>query len=150
MYGTFTTIDDRPALIFERRLAHPVAKVWRAVTDPAELAHWFPGGAAAREVVEVDPPRLVTCTLGEDLLRIELEPADADAGCTLRFTAIFDDAARASRDAAGWHVCLDALARRLDGADTPMPGSEPTPEWRERYDEYQRRGLPAGAPVPGG
>jgi uncharacterized protein YndB with AHSA1/START domain len=150
MHGTFTTIDDRPALIFERRLAHPVEKVWRAVTDPAELAHWFPVAAAEPEVIEVDPPRLVAFTWGEDVLRIELEPADAGAGCALRFTAIFDDAARASRDAAGWHVCLDTLARRLDGADTAMPGSEPTPEWRERYDEYQRRGLPAGAPVPGG
>ena len=32
-----TTIHDRPALWFERQLAHPIARVWRAVSDPAEL-----------------------------------------------------------------------------------------------------------------
>lgn len=42
MQGTFETIDGRPALRFERDLAHPVDAVWRAVTDPVELAHWFP------------------------------------------------------------------------------------------------------------
>src|SRR6202012_5001916 len=40
--GTLTMIDGRPVLRFERRLRHPVATVWRAITDPAELAGWFP------------------------------------------------------------------------------------------------------------
>ena len=46
MHGTLETIDDRPALRFERRLAHPVDAVWRAVTEPAELAHWFPSSVS--------------------------------------------------------------------------------------------------------
>jgi hypothetical protein len=52
-------------------------------------------------------------------------------------------------DAAGWHVCLDRLERHLGGTRTQAPDDEATPEWRELYEEYQRRGLPAGAPVPG-
>jgi uncharacterized protein YndB with AHSA1/START domain len=40
--GTYETIDGRPALRFERRYAHPVERVWRAVTEPGELAAWFP------------------------------------------------------------------------------------------------------------
>src|SRR5512141_824943 len=94
MYGTFETIDDRPALIFERRLAHPVERVWRAVTDPAELAHWFPSAVRGEvapggrltfdfgdddlptlegEVVELEPPRRFAFTWGDDVLRIELD-----------------------------------------------------------------------------
>ena len=41
MHGIYWTVDDRPALTFER-LAHPVERVWRAAPDAAELAHWFP------------------------------------------------------------------------------------------------------------
>lgn len=40
--GTLVTIDGRPALRFERRYRHGIERVWRAVTDPAEMAQWFP------------------------------------------------------------------------------------------------------------
>ena len=91
MYGTYETIGDRPALSFERRLAHSVERVWRAVTDPAELAHWFPGRVSGQvapggrlsfefpdggppalegEVVELEPPRRFAFTWGDDILRI--------------------------------------------------------------------------------
>jgi predicted nucleic acid-binding Zn ribbon protein len=32
--GTLETVDGRPALRFERVLAHPVERVWRAVSVP--------------------------------------------------------------------------------------------------------------------
>jgi uncharacterized protein YndB with AHSA1/START domain len=169
MYGTYETVDDRPALTFERLLAHPVERVWRAVTEPAELAHWFPSRVSGQvalggrlsfefpgddlpplegEVVELEPPHRFAFNWGDDVLRIELE-AVGD-GCRLRFTCIFDDPARAARDAAGWHVCLDRLEQHLGGAPTDAPDSAPTAQWHEVYAEYQRRGLPSGAPVPGG
>ncbi len=40
--GTLITVDDRPALRFERRYPHPVDRVWRAVSEPGEMARWFP------------------------------------------------------------------------------------------------------------
>ena len=43
--GTLETIDGRPALRFERTLAHSVERVWRAISDPAELERWFPAAA---------------------------------------------------------------------------------------------------------
>ena len=169
-HGTFTTIDGRPALRFERRLRHPVEAVWRAVTDPAELAGWFPARVAyegaprpgtgltftfpddampptSGEVLEVDEPRLLAFTWGDDVLRIELS-ADGD-GCLLRFTHVFDERDAAARDAAGWHVCLDRLEARLAGAPTEAPGTEQTDEHRALYDAYVERGLPSGAPMPG-
>ena len=57
--GTLVHIDGRPALRFERRYPHPVERVWRAVTDPAEMAAWFPSNvegerAAGAELRFVD------------------------------------------------------------------------------------------------
>ncbi len=160
------TYENR-TLSFERRLAHPVARVWRAVTDPGELAHWFPstvegelraGGeltfrfedmpldaptTMSGRVTDYDPPRLVAFYWGADHLRFELEPAESDA-CLLRFTVVLDAEDKAARDAAGWHHCLDGLEREL--SDGPPVADD---SWRERYAEYRRRGLPTGAPVPG-
>jgi uncharacterized protein YndB with AHSA1/START domain len=162
MHGTFETIDDRPAVRFERRLAHPIDTVWRAVTEPAELAHWFPGrveidGSRLRfedagtsfdgEVRVLEPPRRFEFTWGPtDELRIELE--EAGDGCLMRLTHLLGSRDQAARDAAGWHVCLDRLAASLDGEDTTAPGSDPTAEWRGHYEEYERLGLPTGAHVP--
>jgi uncharacterized protein YndB with AHSA1/START domain len=159
-HGSFVTVGDRPAVRFERRLDHPVDAVWRAVTQPSELAHWFPASveidgprlrfthtdAAAPpsegEILHLDPPHRFAFTWGDERLEIELEP-DGD-GCRLTFTHVLSTREQAARDAAGWHVCLDRLAAGGGAA----PTAEPTSEWREHYAEYRRRGLPAGAPVP--
>jgi uncharacterized protein YndB with AHSA1/START domain len=166
MHGTFQTIDDRPAVRFERRLAHPIDAVWRAVTAPDELAHWFPdrvsgelepggslhfegeGGSFDGEVTELDPPRVFAFTWGpSNALRIELE--ESGDGCLMRLTHLLGSRDQAARDAAGWHVCLDRLETWLGGGDAVAPGSDATDEWRGHYEEYQRLGLPVGAPVPG-
>ena len=165
MHGTFQTINDHPAVRFERRLSHPIDAVWRAVTEPEQLAAWFPArvtvdltpggrmrfeageGSADGEVLELDPPRRFAFTWGGERLRIELE--EAGDGCVLRFTHVLSSPEQAARDAAGWHVCLDRLETALGGGAAVAPGSEPTGEWRGHYEEYQRRGLPVGAPVPG-
>jgi uncharacterized protein YndB with AHSA1/START domain len=150
------------ALRFERRLPHPVEKVWRAVSEPAELEHWFPCrveldelrvGAPLRfvfpddmappmdgEVTALDPPRLLAFTWGPDELRFELEP-DGD-GTLLRFTDVIEEQDKAARDAAGWEVCLAKLEQRLGGE----PAQEP--DWRGFYEEYERLGFPTGAPIP--
>ena len=44
--GTYLTLDDgRPAVRFSRTYDHPVERVWTFVTDPDELARWFPSRA---------------------------------------------------------------------------------------------------------
>jgi uncharacterized protein YndB with AHSA1/START domain len=167
-HGTFETVQGRPTLSFERRLAHPVEKVWAAVTEPEELAHWFPatvtvdlrvGGAmtfdfgyggepSPGEVTELDPPRVFAFVWGAgDQLRFELEPAGD--GTLLRFSHEIGDQREAARGAAGWHVCLDTLEQRLAGEHAGRPNTGPTPEWEAHYEEYAGRGFPAGAPIPG-
>ena len=67
----------------------------------------------------------------------------------MRLTHMLGSRDQAARDAAGWHVCLDRLETALGGGDATAPSGEPTSEWRGHYEEYQRLGLPVGAPVPG-
>jgi uncharacterized protein YndB with AHSA1/START domain len=169
--GTYETIDGRPAVRFERRYAHPVEQVWRAVTEPAELAHWFPaqvtvdlrvGGTIAfefsaedevppgsGEVTELDPPRRFAFTWDEDLLQFELEPEDGGAACRFRFTHLLAEADTAARNAAGWEVCLTAFEQSLDGEPAQAPSSGPSEDWEEHYEAYIERGFPSGAPIPG-
>jgi uncharacterized protein YndB with AHSA1/START domain len=151
--GTLHTIDGRSVLRFERRLAHPVEKVWRAITDPAEMAHWFPatvemdGRAGGRitftfpggemdsadgSITEWDPPRVFAFDWNGDPLRMELRP-DGD-GTVLVFTHTFGDRPMAGSFATGWDTCLGALEQTLsdpDGAISIAPQ-----RYAERHDAY--------------
>src|SRR5438552_3379635 len=44
MDGTLLRYGDDCVVRFERHLAHPVEKVWRAITEQDELRQWFPDG----------------------------------------------------------------------------------------------------------
>jgi uncharacterized protein YndB with AHSA1/START domain len=129
---------DRVGVRFERRLAHPPERVWRAITEPADLAQWFPAdiegdlmtaGAELRfpfregeaetqsgEVIESDPPRILAYTWGDQSLRFELEP-DGD-GTRLVFTHALPREETA-QVAAGWELRLGALEDVLDGRQPP-------------------------------
>jgi uncharacterized protein YndB with AHSA1/START domain len=161
---------ERPTLHFERRLDHPAEAVWRAITQPSELEHWFPskvevdlrvGGPMRFEfehmpldapitmsgrVTDFDPPRLFAFYWGEDHLRFELEPVDDGRACVLRLTVGLEATDKAARDAAGWHQCLDALERTVAGQ--PIERPHDSEAWQEYYAEYTRRGFPTGAEVP--
>jgi uncharacterized protein YndB with AHSA1/START domain len=168
MYGTLERAGDMSILRFERRLAHPREKVWRAITGDRDLAAWFPttiegprcAGAALRfafrqgegepfdgEMLAFVPPSLMELRWADDVLRFELEPEPESepSGCILRLTVTFPEHGKAARDAAGWHVCLDRLALADDGADLP---SQPTDAWRVVHRYYVDR-LGPGASVIG-
>jgi uncharacterized protein YndB with AHSA1/START domain len=172
-YAAYDTIENRPALSFERRLSHPVEVVWRAITDSGELGHWFPSRVEVDElrpgaemtftfeempldapttitgrVTEFDPPRRFAFFWGDDHLRFELEPMPGEEACLLRLTVLLDSREKAARDGAGWHLCLDRLEGLLAGDDGPAVTGA-SEDWQGLYDEYQRRGVPAGAPIPG-
>jgi uncharacterized protein YndB with AHSA1/START domain len=170
MNGTYITVDGRPALVFERRLAHPMDAVWQAISEPDELAAWFPNSVEidARvggqmhftfpegldyppmegEVLEYDPPRRFHFTWGPDELRFDLEPIDDGEGCLLRLTDMLSESEKAARDAAGWHVCLDTLDDHLSGVETAAPGTRPNSDWQGYYDRYIAEGMPSGAEIP--
>lgn len=152
-HGTLTKKGDQVELRFERRLAHPPAKVWRALTDNAELSHWFPAridgpresGAELRFVFAgdtgepttgrisvFDPPRVLEYTWAGDVLRWELKPEGQ--GCLLVFTTIPGDRANVSRDATGWHFCLDNLEASVDGRPAAAHDKEYFSQLTAEYD----------------
>jgi uncharacterized protein YndB with AHSA1/START domain len=169
MYATYESIDERPTLRFERRLAHPVEAVWSAITTPERIAQWFPTAVSGDmrehghltftfeehqlppmegEVTEFDPPLHFAFWWGEDHLRFELSPAVGGTQTDLRFTVELGTADKAARDGAGWHVCLDRLAAVLGGgSEEAFRGA--TEGWLRHYEEYERRGFPASAEIPG-
>lgn len=146
-YGTATQEDGRWTLRFERHLAHPPAKVWRAITESEHLAAWFPadivGERAAGAVLQLrfwpdhveahairedeqtmpgrihvwDPPHVFEWSWDTDRLRFELEPTAS--GTLLRFTTWLDNRYPAASSAAGYHLCFDALETLLDTGTGP-------------------------------
>jgi uncharacterized protein YndB with AHSA1/START domain len=169
--ATLDTVDGRPLLRMERRLAHPPEKVWRALTEPAHLNQWYPftvtalelrvGGRIAFDdgagtivegrVTELDPPRVFAFTQDptavlpredENHLRFELRPDGS--GCLLVFTHAFHDRPHAAANAAGWDACLDALEAVVDGKPVEPPAS-----MVERHEAYvEAFGLHQGAAEP--
>ncbi len=152
MNGTLSRDGDRYVLRFERHYPHPPEKVWRAITDPAELKHWFPSsiegervqGAKLRFLFEgafegategtmrvYDPPRVLEYSWDEDILRFELVPDGK--GCKLIFTDSFTERSKAARDASGWHSCLDQLAAVITGE---QPDAATRASWANLYGEY--------------
>jgi uncharacterized protein YndB with AHSA1/START domain len=148
MDGRQETIDGRPALVFERRLDHPVERVWRAVTDPEELALWFVAPVEWRpevgskfvsmeepgEVTAVEEPRQFAWTWGDEDFSFRLEPDGR--GCRLTFTHVFRDPELVANYAAGWEVHFDRLDSHLAGGHlTYEDASKRVPELHERYAE---------------
>lgn len=127
-------LDDGPVLRLEQRYDHPPERLWRAITEPGELRHWFPPGEAP-EVTEREPPHLLAGSWSGDRLRFELR-AD-DEGCVLVFTHVFAERDRAARDGAGWDRCFVRLAALLAGA--PMSEGDSLRDWLEVHDRYAER-----------
>ena len=157
--------SGRTVIRFERLLRQPPERVWAALTKADELAAWHPspfelepraGGAVTDRppfdhaigdgtVTAYEPERLLSYTWGEDELRWELRPHAKDT--VLVLTQAFDDHFKAARDAAGWHLCLDALAGALPSAlqDAGTAGPAPTGEraipagWQQLNAAYEER-----------
>ncbi len=165
--GTYIRHEGRPAVRFVRTYAHPIERVWTAVSDPAELEHWFPssvtleprtGGAitfsgdpyatdVSGVVLAYDPPRRLAFTWYEDEVHLLLEPVD-DGSCRLTLINVLDDEKAAARNASGWAVCLAELRKAVDGTPGAGPHSDETEPWEPIYDAHIRAGLPYGAEIP--
>jgi hypothetical protein len=131
------TLDDRldaATIRLERRYQHSPERVWKAITDPDELQHWFPPNEPL-QVTESDPPRLLCGTWYGDALRFELRP-DGD-GCVLLFSHTFAERAKAARDAAGWDRCFARFDALLAGA--PISETDSLAAWPETHERYAER-----------
>jgi uncharacterized protein YndB with AHSA1/START domain len=122
------SVEGRAALRLERRLGHSVERVWRAVSEPAELRQWFVATVAwipeegeefeamgvAGRVTEVSPPRRLAWSWGIESYAFELAP-DGD-GCRLVFTHVFNPEMGPDwQHAAGWDTYFDRLEAHLGG-----------------------------------
>jgi uncharacterized protein YndB with AHSA1/START domain len=154
--GTLEPSDDKWLLRFERKLPHTPDKVWQALTDPKHLIAWFPttiegeraAGAALTfsfpggrypaiegEMLAYDPPSLLEFRWGDDdVIRFSLRP-DGE-GTVLTLLNTFDKLGKASRDAAGWHDCLDQLGHHLSGEEAPWGPGE---RWGQYHESYVER-----------
>lgn len=165
MKGTLQQVGLRHTLRFERPLDHPPEKVWRAITENNELAHWFPAaihgarekGAALRFVMPPEPgqtpadsPVEGPTQPGEMLMFdpprtleyswdgeiLRWELHPRNGGTLLILSHTFEDESKAARDASGWDVCLASLESRLAG----RPSEPFTPErFSKLFDVYAQR-----------
>jgi len=141
--GTIETRDDGTRVLrFERDLAHPIDRVWAAITEPHEIEAWLaraqvdlrPGGSVNLEwlntdengkryeqsvatgtITQLDPPRLVEYdTDVHGRLTWELRPEGERTHLT--FTAVVElPDSNLAEVGAGWHVHLDFLEEALEG-----------------------------------
>jgi uncharacterized protein YndB with AHSA1/START domain len=126
---------EKWTLVLVRELRHAPEKVWRALTDPANLREWAPFdadrslgtvgtkvklttvGAPTPQVSETtvtraDAPKALEYKWGGFDMRWELEAVGGGTRLTL-WTNI--DRRYMAMGAAGWHICLDVLDRLLAG-----------------------------------
>ena len=155
-YGSIETLDDgRYVLRYERRLRHPVNKVWEALTDPAQVEEWWAraevelaeGGRARLEwlngpavaegrITRLEPPNAIEFDTDiHGRLLWELEPDGDETRLTLTVTAELPDDYLASVRA-GWHVHLDFLEDALDGR--PVDWADwPRDRWELHHQHYE-------------
>ena len=146
MTGELQDVDGRPALRFERRLAHPVQRVWRAISEYDELAAWFVApmvfeAAGQRfevmgqpgEVLRFEPERALEWEWAGDRFLFELFP-DGD-GARLVFVHVFAAREHGANLASGWHLQLDGLEAHLAGRPVPEAAPARLVELNDGYAE---------------
>jgi len=153
---------DYWTLVVVRELRHSPDKVWKALTDPAQLREWAPFDADASLgkvgnkvrlttvgapqphvtetiVTKAEPPKLLEYTWGGNEMRWTLESVKGGTRMTL-WTSI--DRRYIAMGAAGWHVCFDVLDHYL-GDDaigrTVGPDVMKIEGWQRLHSEYAKQ-----------
>jgi uncharacterized protein YndB with AHSA1/START domain len=138
--GQVTIANNDLQVVFNRRYAKPVAKVWAAITTPERLADWLAvadiemkvGGVIVLDwfghnrmegrVVALDPPHTFawTWTLDEreTLVRFDLEAQGDGCLLTLTHSGLSATPGRGGGVRAGWHAHLEGIPAALEGQAT--------------------------------
>lgn len=144
-HGSVDRDGNAGTIRFERLLAHPVDRVWEAITTPAGLAGWWLPFAAAIdidlrvggeisfsspelgpepltcEILEVDPPARLVHSHFDRAVTLTWELVAEGDACRLRLTQHTPDIAAALEQGhvVGLHHSLDRLEPALDGSPQP-------------------------------
>jgi uncharacterized protein YndB with AHSA1/START domain len=143
--GTVERTDDgRYVIDFERRLDHPVERVWEALTRPEELIAWWgdadvdvsEGGHFNVRWLNTDEDgnaaemhaRIAKLVPGELLVldgdmhgRLRWELTQDGDGTLLSFRSTVElEPEFLTKVPAGWHFHLDALAEHLEGGSKDL------------------------------
>ena len=163
---------DKWTLILVRELRHSPEKVWRALTDPAELRAWAPfdadgnlgtAGATVKlatvgapnapvsetTITRAEAHKTLEYNWGGNDIRWELEAFGGGTRLTLWHNI---DRRFISMGAAGWHICLDVLDHLLAGAPLGriVAGDAMKFGWPRLNTEYaQQFGVEPQQPPPG-
>lgn len=144
-----TREDGRAFIRFERRLSHPIDRVWAALVEPDQIIEWLchrveieprvggqytmwlgeVGGEKPEEVGQItvfEPPQVLEAD-GADGGTLRWELRSDGAGCVLTFTDVRPPGERASNSVrAGWHIRMDQLPEALDGRSMDWVGLDAT------------------------
>ena len=153
---------DRWTLVLVKQLRHSPARVWDALTDPAQLREWAPfdadghlghAGAAVNlttvgapgphvteaRVTRADRPESLEYNWGDFNMRWQLEPVNGGTKLTL-WTNI--DRKYMAMGAAGWQICFEVLDHLLDGTPigrTVGPAVMQVAGWRRLTADYTKQ-----------
>lgn len=150
---------------FRRQSQHSAARLWRAITEPAEVSKWMdfparidlrvgghwhidfsrenPGEELPGVIVRVKPERLLTYVWGWSVVEWRLE--DTPNGCT--YTFVHNGLADRGEDEeglpAGWHEFLDRLDLHLEGryinrAEQKANWMRLKPPYRDQLEQVMR------------
>jgi len=161
---------EKWTLVLVRELRHSPDKVWRALTDPAQLREWAPFDAdtslgrvgttvklttvgaptpmvSETTVTRADAPEVLEYKWGGFDMRWKLEAHGSGTRLTL-WTNI--DRRYMAMGAAGWHVCFDVLDHLLGGDPLGRivgPDAMKFGGWQRLHAEYAKQ---FGVEPPGG
>jgi uncharacterized protein YndB with AHSA1/START domain len=156
---------DRHTIQYVRTYPHPIERVWRAITEPAEISEWFwtatfdlrlggafsfgPADGGIKGVIAaLDPPRLIRFTDPPAGPQGYFEFALAPVAGGTRMTFIQHGTPGFVADGwpwpgllSGWHFALDHLGALLDGRPPP---SADEGALQERYRQHALASQPRG------
>ncbi len=138
--GEVSSNGDRLQIVFRRRYAKPVAKVWAALTTPERLADWlgaadidlrvggklrltYENGKSVEVIItRVEAPHTLAWSWildGFDTsVLFELAPDGDGCRLTLTHSGLSARDGRGAGVRAGWHAHLEGLADSLEGRVT--------------------------------
>lgn len=142
-WGAFRPTGQIFDIVFERELPHPVAIVWRALTQPEQLATWlgkatvdlqvggtitidFQGMNIVGQLLQLKEQALIEYTWTSQSFPGELSIVHwgltklSDNSCRLEFMEKLVSPHYLTGAGPGWHYVLDTLSLALDGKPIPV------------------------------